>query len=701
MPEISIIIPCYKVEKYLPRCLDSVLSQTFSDFEAICVNDGSPDSCGEILADYAAKDSRIKILTQQNQGLSMARNNGLKLARGNFIYFLDSDDFIHPQLLEITHALALQHQADMVSFAYIYHKSGEQQQQTRYNPDGIPVKVTSDPFFHGTSKGKKHKIYCTAWTKLFRKSLLRGTEFIPHIQFEDYPYVFALLAQKPRTVIIDVPLYFQTANSESITQSVPKPQQIKDYRRGIDFLYGILRQDGLQAEFSAMKTRLIPSLLKQQLGRCRRSPAPVREQMFRTFAAELQDLEQKGLLQPRGHKLPRYLTYKYLIWRYKHEISPQLPDAKEPQRRNIFIKIKKKSSCRKIYFLGIKVFSVRYTEDCIRRELFGLPLFKSKKAYYAAPGGMKLDARNFRPLDIDNTALLNELKKAGRFTYIPNPGNLGDMLIGAATLQFFAQNNLPCTLYGENGCSVAASDTVVYGGGGAWIPDYEKSYVNMLPLFARAAKIIILPGSFYQCGKLLEVLDERFVVFCREEQSYNYLVSARTKAKIILDHDMALRLQKDILTPDSLNIPYSDFYMVNTIRQNYAPGKDVGVFLRNDCEKKPDIICPQGDIDLSAMGGGSVKSSREHIAFSAMLMLSVVDSVQTVITDRLHVGIAAALLGKEVYLLDNSYRKLSEVYKRSLQSLSNVHMCRIWPENTAAGSPATDNFAKLAALALK
>lgn len=107
----------------------------------------------------------------------------------------------------------------------------------------------------------------------------------------------------------------------------------------------------------------------------------------------------------------------------------------------------------------------------------------------------------------------------------------------------------------------------------------------MLPLFARAAKIIILPGSFYQCGKLLEVLDERFVVFCREEQSYNYLVSARTKAKIILDHDMALRLQKDILTPDSLNIPYSDFYMVNTIRQNYAPGKDVGVFLRNDCEK--------------------------------------------------------------------------------------------------------------------
>ena len=99
--KISIIIPIYKVEKYLQSCLDSVLAQTFKDWEAICVNDGSPDNSGKILTEYAKKDPRIKIITQNNQGPSVARNNGLKQANGKYIFFLDSDDFIHPQLLEI------------------------------------------------------------------------------------------------------------------------------------------------------------------------------------------------------------------------------------------------------------------------------------------------------------------------------------------------------------------------------------------------------------------------------------------------------------------------------------------------------------------------------------------------------------------------------------------------------------------------
>ena len=118
MPKISIIIPCYNVEKYLHRCLDSVIGQTFEDFEVICVNDGSPDNSGSILEEYAAKDKRIKILTQKNQGLSMARNNGKALAQGKYIYFLDSDDFIHPQCLEIAHYIAEKYEVDLVSFDF-------------------------------------------------------------------------------------------------------------------------------------------------------------------------------------------------------------------------------------------------------------------------------------------------------------------------------------------------------------------------------------------------------------------------------------------------------------------------------------------------------------------------------------------------------------------------------------------------------
>ena len=107
MPKISVVLPIYNVEKYLRRCLNSLLNQTFTDFEAICVNDGSLDKSLHILEEYASKDFRIKIVTQENQGLSMARNNGLKIAQGDYIYFLDSDDAIHPQLLEITYNFEL------------------------------------------------------------------------------------------------------------------------------------------------------------------------------------------------------------------------------------------------------------------------------------------------------------------------------------------------------------------------------------------------------------------------------------------------------------------------------------------------------------------------------------------------------------------------------------------------------------------
>jgi glycosyltransferase involved in cell wall biosynthesis len=101
-PKVSIIIPVYNTEAYLERALTSVLSQTYRDFEAICVNDGSTDNSLAILESYAQKDSRIKIISQDNQGLSMARNNGLKEAQGEYVYFFDSDDALHPQMLEIT-----------------------------------------------------------------------------------------------------------------------------------------------------------------------------------------------------------------------------------------------------------------------------------------------------------------------------------------------------------------------------------------------------------------------------------------------------------------------------------------------------------------------------------------------------------------------------------------------------------------------
>ena len=113
MPKVSVIIPVYNVEKYLSQCLDSVVNQTLKDIEIICIDDGSTDNSLEILKTYAQKDSRIKILTQQNSGAGAARNLGLKKASGQYLYFMDSDDFISAELVEKMYSKIREHVADI------------------------------------------------------------------------------------------------------------------------------------------------------------------------------------------------------------------------------------------------------------------------------------------------------------------------------------------------------------------------------------------------------------------------------------------------------------------------------------------------------------------------------------------------------------------------------------------------------------
>ncbi len=313
MPEISVIIPVYNVEKYLNECLDSVLAQTFKDFEVICVNDGSTDNSPEILRQYADKDQRVKIVTQSNQGLSMARNNGLKEACGRYVYFVDSDDAIHPQCLEIAYSLAEKQQADLVCFSYI--KMKEKIPDTgAFDISKLKSKTTCSPLQY--CFGKKYKIRFNVWTKFYRRKLLNGLEFIPKIHFEDYPHTFAVMARKPKTVIIDEPLYFYRINENSISHQKSSPQQIKDYHTGISSVYEIYKAPELKKEFAFLRRKLIPNLLKQQLKRCKQAENEQQKSMYRAFAEELADLKQKGWLNWRGHNLLRYWKYGKIMKEY-------------------------------------------------------------------------------------------------------------------------------------------------------------------------------------------------------------------------------------------------------------------------------------------------------------------------------------------------------------------------------------------------
>lgn len=114
MPELSIIVPVYKVEMYLPKCINSILAQTFQDFELILVDDGSPDCCGTICDEYATHDSRIVVIHQANAGVSVARNAGLDIAKGTYIGFVDSDDWIEPEMYEAMLRTAKDENLDVV-----------------------------------------------------------------------------------------------------------------------------------------------------------------------------------------------------------------------------------------------------------------------------------------------------------------------------------------------------------------------------------------------------------------------------------------------------------------------------------------------------------------------------------------------------------------------------------------------------------
>ena len=261
MPAISIIIPMYGVEKYLRRCLDSVQNQTFTDWQAICVNDGSPDKSGEIAKEYAKKDKRFVVIDKENGGLSDARNVGMAHADGEYILFLDSDDFIHPQTLEIAYSLALRDGSDIVSFTYdriyrpqlmVRHKLGldtdnviPRRMHKKYNLNKIKTHVTDDVYQYATEQthnkfNPKRKWlikHCQVWKNLYKRELIADIPFIKGILFEDFPWWSRVMLRNPRVTIAPLPLYFYIPNFGGIVLSAKQLRIIKSLCVGINDAY--------------------------------------------------------------------------------------------------------------------------------------------------------------------------------------------------------------------------------------------------------------------------------------------------------------------------------------------------------------------------------------------------------------------------------------------------------------------------------
>lgn len=212
MPKVSVIVPVYKVEPYLRRCVDSILAQTFTDFELILVDDGSPDNCPAVCDEYAAKDSRVHVIHQENGGLSAARNAGIDWAFANsdseWISFVDSDDWVHPEMLErLLHAV--QECGVSVGVCGFARTEGEESEIRR--EELFPQKWSTEVFF------VEHDINAiVAWGKLYRKVCFDGIRYPVGKIHEDEFITYRVLFQEGELAVIFAPLYNYYQNKNGI-----------------------------------------------------------------------------------------------------------------------------------------------------------------------------------------------------------------------------------------------------------------------------------------------------------------------------------------------------------------------------------------------------------------------------------------------------------------------------------------------------
>ncbi len=226
MCKISIIVPVYKAESYLHSCVDSILSQTFSDFEVFLVDDGSPDNCGTICEEYAKKDSRVHVIHQENQGQSAARNAALKQAKGTWVCFVDSDDLIHPQMLKLLLDAATKHSAGISMCSMV---ENTQLPEDFYSlREELSECLAMDEETLCALYDREEYPAWVACAKLIKKELVEHYPFCQGRVYEDNEAVCHWIWEAGTLARIPHGLYFYRTNPQSTTQKAFALKRLDD-----------------------------------------------------------------------------------------------------------------------------------------------------------------------------------------------------------------------------------------------------------------------------------------------------------------------------------------------------------------------------------------------------------------------------------------------------------------------------------------
>lgn len=219
--KISVVLPVYNVANYLRKCLDSLVNQTFEDFEVICVNDGSTDLSLGILEGYALTDSRFKIISQENKGLSGARNTGIQHVRGEYVLFVDSDDWIEENALEelYNHVEGFDSDITMFKFRYFNEDTKEISESQNSKLEIIPDSLITSNFNYNNVLDILFKISHSPFNKLYKTSFLRelDAKFLYGSYYEDLEFFYKVFLKAEKVSVLPQYLYFYRIRDESIS----------------------------------------------------------------------------------------------------------------------------------------------------------------------------------------------------------------------------------------------------------------------------------------------------------------------------------------------------------------------------------------------------------------------------------------------------------------------------------------------------
>ena len=234
---ISIIVPIYKVEAYLPKCIESLINQTYRDVEIILVDDGSPDHCGLICDNYAKEDNRIQVIHQTNRGVSAARNAGLEIAKGDYIGFVDPDDWVAPEFYETMLNNMQKSHADLAISGYAYcHVDGNIDVQRLYQRKTTETLIQKEVMkrMSDIPPSIRHGV----WNKLFQRSLLDGILFQEHLKSsEDVWFLTEYLLKIKSAIFIHEPYYINRVREGSATHGGLSVQNLLDSFQAHRFMY--------------------------------------------------------------------------------------------------------------------------------------------------------------------------------------------------------------------------------------------------------------------------------------------------------------------------------------------------------------------------------------------------------------------------------------------------------------------------------